>query len=77
MANSKSKIEEKMEKLAALVKQGWARKHPVTEEQKQAVAKIVREQSAQEQTGAARPPAASKKIQPKRQRQGPDLGRER
>jgi hypothetical protein len=66
-----------MEKLAAVVKQGWARKHPVTEEQKQAVARVVREQSAQEQTGAASPPAASAKIQPKRRGQGPDLGRER
>ena len=76
MADSKTKIEEKMEKLAAAVKQGWARKHPVTEEQKQAVARMVREQLAPVQTSTAKPPTASKKIRPKRRRQGPELGRD-
>ena len=74
MANSKSNPEEKMEKLAAVVKRGWAKKHPVTEEQKQAVVKVVREQWARIQSGTTKSPAPSKKP-PKRQREGPELGR--
>jgi len=74
MANSKTNPEEKMEKLAAVVKRGWAKKHPVTEEQKQAVVKVVREQWERIQSGTSKSPAPSKKS-PRRQREGPELGR--
>lgn len=74
MANSKTNPEQKMEKLAAVVKRGWAKKHPVTEEQRQAVVKVVREQWTRIQSGTSNAPAPTLKP-PKRQREGPELGR--
>lgn len=76
MAEPKTKTEEKMEKLAAVVKRGWAKAHPVTEAQRQAVAGAMREQWSQAQSGKNKPPAISKTVQPKQKKQRTDMGPE-
>lgn len=65
MQGSKSQAEAKMEKLAATVKRGWAKRHPLTDGLRAMIRERVRTQAIGKAAGLAAPLSKQQKRQPK------------